>query len=205
MSKGTYEVEDYTTPVTAADLDGKQVWLFRLPRHVDPQALDGLRMKLPPKRGNDVAAPVLGRVTTKRGDKYCLEFGTSAESDGIRPVVSLEGDDKLSIGPAIHRVVDVRREVGGSSGEGGAAEDTDLSEAGLASLPGVVLAYSVRPQPPGLKVTFTPAGSTAVKKTKRPREEVNANETPSKKKTGSSEKKKESSKKDLKKKVKKER
>ena len=157
MPKVKVPVEDYQTPVDSGDLDGKQLFLFRLPSNVRLQDLDGVRMALPSKSSS---SSKLCSVNGSSVGRYTLHSADTAESSAIRAVVTssnaAEGSEAvLTVAPKFKRHIVLRRDVLPS-----AATVAPLPSAEqLAALPGVTLAYTVK-TPPHTFVNFVPAGAS---------------------------------------------
>jgi hypothetical protein len=187
MPKAKVPTEDYRTPLESDDLNGQQLFLFRLPSCARLQDLDGARMALPAK---SAAGGALGSFAGKGGARYTLHSADAAESAAVRAVVAASGAAEgsvsaLTLAPAFKRHIVVRREVLPSA----AAVAPPPSVDELSALPGVVLAYTVR-TPPHTFVNFVPAGATlpgrkkaaAAATSKRPHAEAPSTESTTPKK-----------------------
>ena len=108
--------EDFRTP--PLDLSGgKQLWLIRAPKDLDPAMLQGLTMEIP----TDDTAPgqSLGEIqlpaSSEGGEarRIVLRLGDLSESSSIRPLFTADPDKgpELKVGPAFSRHMNVSVDV----------------------------------------------------------------------------------------------
>ena len=108
--------EDFRTP--PLDLSGgKQLWLIRAPKDLDPAMLQGLTMEIP----TDDTAPgqSLGEIqlpaSSEGGEarRIVLRLGDLSESSSIRPLFTADPDKgpELKVGPAFSRHMNISVDV----------------------------------------------------------------------------------------------
>ncbi|CAN0019239.1 unnamed protein product [Pylaiella littoralis] len=165
MAEG-FIAADYTTNLRLSELQGKRLWLVRVPRHIDPSRLEGVKVKLPARKGRE--GKVLGRVTkaddtdsdtdsssdrdgrNKEEDGLVLRAADVAESHGFRALFSTEEEGALGAAPPFAGQVNVVVDTPALEPIG---LDADTRAAGL------VEPYRGRPQLKGMRVRSKPAGA----------------------------------------------
>eukprot|EP00752_Nemacystus_decipiens_P011906 g10557.t1 len=160
MAEG-FAAADYVTDVRLSEVQGKRLWLVRVPRHIDPTRLEGAKVKLPARKGRE--GKVLGRVS-KAGDSddsdreeghgrdegLVVRAADAAESAGFRALFSAEEEGPLTAAGPFAGQLNV------------SVETADLEPVGVdshAPMATFVEPYRGRPQLQGMRVRSKPAGA----------------------------------------------
>ncbi|CAM9215862.1 unnamed protein product [Ectocarpus fasciculatus] len=169
MAEG-FSAADYVTNLPLSEVQGKRLWLLRVPRHIDISRLEGVKVKLP-RKGRE--GKVLGRAN-KRNDSedsgeeedgsrddedLALRAGDVAETHGFRALFSAKEDGALAAAPPFVGQVNVSVDM----------PDVDTSVAdGDPRVETFVEPYQGRPQLKGMRVRYKPAGAGSEYSPSRP-------------------------------------
>ncbi|CAN0431146.1 unnamed protein product [Ectocarpus sp. 12 AP-2014] len=170
MAEG-FTAADYVTSLPLVEVQGKRLWLLRVPRHIDTSRLEGVKVKLP-RKGRE--GKVLGRANKRNdsedrdsdeedGNRDCedlaLRAGDVAETHGFRALFSAQEDGALAAAPPFVGQLNVSVDM----------PDVDTSVAdGDPRVETFVEPYQGRPQLKGMRVRYKPAGAGSEYSPSRP-------------------------------------
>jgi len=144
----------------ASAVEGKELWLFRVPKSLDPATLSGATLELPPRSNASLKVGDAFGTFSAGGNRRCtIRAAANAELDTTVGLLYSRQREELVLAQPFHRnfevVAPLSEPLGGGGGGGGGDEPAPFA---LRPVP-IFSCYQAPPQRLGMSVRYRPAGA----------------------------------------------